>query len=150
MSMNGGLHLLARRRRPALLFVPFIDLMLILLMVFMLIIQLSYHAPTDASLDENGSGAGHSGGNQQKEISKRTIKILADGTIILDGRLTDIKQLSALLEAEGSNTPQTAILELEAGVRLKSLQDVLLIVQSVPSLSLRIAMPAEAGIGDAK
>jgi len=148
--MNGGFHLPVKRRRPALLFVPFIDLMLILLMVFMLIIQFRHHVPAGASLDKNGSEAGDSSGGQQKEISKRTIKILADGAIMLDGRLTDIKLLSALLEAEGNNIPQTAILGLEADVRLKSLQDVLLVVQSVPGLSLRIAMPAEAGIGDAK
>ena len=145
MNAGGGFHLPTRRHKSALHFVPLIDLMFILLMVFLLIAQPGQYAWSGRrAFDAN---------NRHEKISVRVIRVSPDGTLMLDGQQTDIMRLPALLEAKGSDAAQTIILRPEGGVRLKSLKDALLAIdaiESVRSLSLRIAIPADNGSGDAK
>jgi biopolymer transport protein ExbD len=150
-----AIELPGRRRRAGVSLVPFIDVSLILLILFMLVVQLRHHNNGGITVSsEYFNALAEPGGETANRVAPLTLTLGADGTLALwDRRRIQINELAGVLQERagsimlsGSATPAIAIAP-EADVPLQTLVEVMSIAQSNPFFKTHIIAPKLAAGG---
>jgi biopolymer transport protein ExbD len=152
-----AIELPGRRRRAGLSLVPFIDVSLILLILFMLVVQLGHDSNGGITVSsEYFNALAEPGDETASGVGTLTLTLGTDGMITLwDRRRIQIGELAGVLQERagsimlsGSAAPAIAIVP-EPDVPLQTLVEVMSIAQSNPFFKTHIIAPKlAAGVID--